>query len=306
MIIKKMGKVVKGIGGLYEVLPHGESDTIYCRAKGILKRDEAKVMIGDDVNVVIDDATPDSVVISEVIPRKNELIRPPVSNIDYLFIAFAAAKPAPVLETVDKLTAIAYHGGITPVIIVTKSDVSPESARKYADIYIKAGIETFIASSKSGDGIKEILDYISKNVRCGATAAFAGASGVGKSTLMNALFPGLALSTGEISKKIERGRHTTRHVEIFDIGDGGFLADTPGFSLIDFARFEFFGINELLPAFPDIARHGGCCRYADCAHVGEGTGECSVARAAQAGEISAERLESYRSLYRVLKNKTEY
>ncbi len=306
MISKKRGKVVKGLGGLYEVRLYGTEQTVFCRAKGILKRDETKVLIGDEVNIAIDDATPDSVVISEILPRKNALIRPPVSNLDYLFIAFAAAKPAPVLETIDKLTAIAYHAGITPTVIVTKSDVAPDLAQRYADIYKRAGIETFTVSSQSGVGTDAVLRYINENVKNGATAAFAGASGVGKSTLMNALFPSLGLSTGEISKKIERGRHTTRHVEIFDIGGGGFLADTPGFSLIDFARFDFFGINDLLSSFPDIARHGTACRYADCAHVGEGAGECSVARAAEAGDISAERLESYRSLYKILKNKTDY
>ena len=140
-------------------------------------------------------------------------------------------------------------------------------------------------------------------------SAFAGASGVGKSTLMNALFPGLTLATAEISKKIERGRHTTRHVEIFDISsdaDTGFLADTPGFSLIDFARFDFFSLEELLPTFPELVPYVGKCRYADCAHVGEGADECAVARAVQNGEIAPTRLESYRSIYRVLKEKTSY
>ena len=132
---------------------------------------------------------------------------------------------------------------------------------------------------------------------------------MGKSTLMNALFPGLTLATAEISRKIERGRHTTRHVEIFDIdstSDTGFLADTPGFSLIDFARFDFFSLEELLPTFTDILEHSGGCQYADCAHVGEGVQECAVARAAAEGKIAPSRLESYRSIYRVLKEKTTY
>jgi ribosome biogenesis GTPase len=136
-----------------------------------------------------------------------------------------------------------------------------------------------------------------------------GASGVGKSTLMNALFPGLSLATQEISRKIERGRHTTRHVEIFDIDttpETGFLADTPGFSLIDFARFDFFSLDELLPTFRELLPFVGKCRFADCAHVGESAGECAVARAAEEGIIPPTRLESYRSIYRVLKSKTGY
>ncbi len=305
MISEKQGKVIKGLGGLFEVrLFSGEH--LSCRAKGILKRDEAKVLIGDNVSVTIDDSTPDGVVISEILPRKNALIRPPMSNLDYLFIVFAAAKPAPVLETADKLTAIAYHNSITPVIVITKSDMSDGAAEEFAEIYRLAGIDTFITSSEAKNGLTALSEYITKNIKDGKTAAFAGASGVGKSTLMNALFPSLALSTGEISKKIERGRHTTRHVEIFDIENGGFLADTPGFSLIDFARFDFFGIDELLPAFPDISAHSGACRYADCAHVGEGECDCSIAKAVKDGKIAETRLESYRGIYRILKNKSSY
>ena len=306
MISEKKGKVQKGLGGLYEVRLYDGGEAISCRAKGVLKRDEEKVLIGDDVLVSIDDATPDSVVISEILPRKNALIRPPRSNLDFLFIVFAAAKPAPVLETVDKLTAIAYHGGIIPVAVITKSDMSEGVAEELAEIYETAGIETFVTSSESRAGLDAISDYINENVTDGKTAAFAGASGVGKSTLMNSLFPSLSLSTGEISRKIERGRHTTRHVQIFDIENGGFLADTPGFSLVDFARFDFFQIDELLPAFPDVSRHSSSCRYADCAHVGEGVEDCSVAKAASEGKISPSRLESYRSIYRTLKSKSQY
>ena len=157
--------------------------------------------------------------------------------------------------------------------------------------------------------LDELKKYINENIKGGKTAAFAGASGVGKSTLMNSLFPGLTLATAEISKKIERGRHTTRHVEIFDIDNesgAGFLADTPGFSLIDFARFDFFSIEELEATFREFIPHKGKCRYADCAHVGEGADECAIMRAVSEGAIPLSRLESYRSIYRVLKNKNPY
>ena len=150
---------------------------------------------------------------------------------------------------------------------------------------------------------------MTENVSHGLTAAFAGASGVGKSTLMNALFPRLSLATASISQKIERGKHTTRHVEIFDIEDSadtGFLSDTPGFSLIDFARFDFFSLDELLPTFREFAQFLGGCRYADCAHFGEGADECAIARAARDGIIAESRLASYRAIYRVLKDKTDY
>lgn len=308
MIIKRKGKVVKGLGGLYEIRIEDENGVsrLSCRAKGVLKRDEEKVLIGDDVVLTIDDSTPDGVVISEISPRKNSLIRPPLANLDYLFIVFAAAKPAPVIETVDKLTAIAEHNDIVPVIVITKSDIGGEYAEEYAEIYRLAGYQTFITSSEQGDGVSALAEYIRNNVVDGKTAAFAGASGVGKSTLMNALFPNLSLATSEISRKIERGRHTTRHVEIFDIESNGFLADTPGFSLIDFTRFDFFSLDQLLPTFPDINRYVGECRYADCAHVGEGEDECAVAKAAKEGKIATTRLDSYRSIYKVLKDKTTY
>lgn len=311
MITEKYGKVVKGLGGLYEVRidDGGSVSRVACRAKGVLKRDEAKVLIGDNVTVSIDDSTPDGIVISQIHDRKNSLIRPPLANLDYLFIVFAAAKPSPVIETVDKLIAIAVHNSITPVVVVTKSDLGSDVAEEFAAIYRLVGIPTFVTSSEASDGIEPLSQYIKENVTSGKTSAFAGASGVGKSTLMNALFPGLTLATAEISKKIERGRHTTRHVEIFDIsfdGDTGFLADTPGFSLIDFARFDFFSLDELLPTFPEFLPYVGKCRYADCAHVGEGADECAVARAMSEGLIAPSRLESYRSIWRVLKEKNSY
>ena len=311
MIITKQGKVVKGLGGLYEIriVEDGIVSCLSCRAKGVLRRDEEKVLVGDNVSVTIDDSTPDGIVISEIENRRNSLIRPPLANLDYLFIVFAAKKPTPVIETVDKLVAIAEHNGITPVIVITKSDLSTDASAEYSEIYKLAGLPTFVTSSEGGDGIAELSEYIRATVTDGKCAAFAGASGVGKSTLMNALFPRLSLATAEISRKIERGRHTTRHVEIFDIDDSpstGLLADTPGFSLIDFARFDFFLLEDLLSAFPDLLPYSGKCRYADCAHVGESESECAVAQAAREGKIAPTRLDSYRAIYRVLKEKTPY
>ncbi len=307
MIKEIKGKVVKGLGGLYDI--RCGTERIVCRAKGGLRRDEDKLLVGDNVLVKIDDTVSDSVVVSEIYPRRNSLIRPPMANLDFLFIVFAAKKPTPVIETVDKLIAIAEHNRITPVLIITKSDLDSELAAEYLDIYKKVGIPAFVTSAEYKEGIDVLSEYIKNNVTDGKTAAFAGASGVGKSTLMNTLFPNLSLETQTISKKIERGRHTTRHVEIFDIScdaDTGFLADTPGFSLIDFERFDFFGIDDLLPAFREFSAYLGKCRYSDCAHVGESADECAICRAAEIGEISPSRLQSYRSIYRVLKNKNEY
>lgn len=311
MIKELYGKIVKGLGGLYEtrVVDGDEIRRVACYAKGVLKRGEEKLLIGDLVKITLDDETPDSVVISEVLPRKNALIRPPMSNLDYLFLVFAAKKPVPVIETVDKLIAIAEHNGIEPVIVITKSDLDTDAANKLCEIYSSVGLHTFVTSSVSGSGTEDLREFIARTVKDGKTAAFAGASGVGKSTLMNALFPGLALATGDISRKIERGKHTTRHVEIFEIGEGkdvGFLADTPGFSLIDFERFDFFRLEDLFSSFRDFLPYVGACRYVDCAHVGEGTADCALARAVAEGKIQPTRLESYRSIYRVLKAKSKY
>ncbi len=310
MISEKNGKIIKGLGGLYNVrvLEGGGDVSIYtCRAKGVLHKNEEKLYVGDNVSVTIDDETPDGIVISDFAERKNSLIRPPMANLDYLFIVFAAKKPMPVLEVVDKLIAIAIHNSITPVVVVTKQDLGDGFAKEYAEIYEKAGIKTFVTSSESKEGVEALSEFIKSNITRGVTSAFAGASGVGKSTLMNVLFPELELMTSEISKKIERGRHTTRHVEIFEIngkGDSaGFLADTPGFSLVDFARFDFFTVEDLPSTFPDILPFAVGCTYADCAHVGEGIADCAVARAAASGKISESRLESYRSIYRILKEK---
>ena len=309
MIRTVKGKVTKGLGGLFSVRVEekgADVKTYLTRAKGSIHKDEEKLLIGDDVTLTIDDSIPDGIIISEILERKNSLIRPPMANLDYIFIVFAAKKPAPVLEVIDKLIAIAVHNSIVPVVIITKNDLADEAANTYAKIYKDAGIETFVTSSELNFGVDSVKAYINDNIKEGKTAAFAGASGVGKSTLLNAIFPSLSLTTSEISRKIERGRHTTRHVELFDIGEEsaiGFLADTPGFSLADFARFDFFDIEDLPNTFPDISSYGAGCLYADCAHVGEGEDECAVARAAKDGKISESRLESYRSIYKTLKEK---
>ena len=310
MIYEREGRVVKGLGGLFEVrICEGEEiSRLCCRAKGNLKRYDEKLLVGDRVRVLVDTDTPDSLVISSVIERKNALIRPPMANLNYLFVVLAAKKPSPVLETVDKLIAISEHNNIKPVVVITKADLDKSLAEEYYNIYNSVGIPTFLTSSTEGRGIDELSLFVRNNIKNGTTAAFAGASGVGKSTLLNALFPHLSLSTSDISKRIERGKHTTRHVELFPIDDGadcGFFADTPGFSLIDFERFDFFALEDLLPTFREFLPYIGACRYGDCAHVGEGRDECAIAKAVEDGIIPASRLESYRSIYRILKAKKQ-
>ena len=295
-----IGVVVKGLGGLFEVLT--SAGRIVCRARGTLKRDEEKVLIGDRVEL---DRPDGEYVIAKVCPRKNALIRPPIANLDALYCVIAAARPAPALETLDKLLAIAENKSIRAAIVVTKTDGDREAAETYAAIYRKVGYPVFTVSSVSGEGIDALQSDLSAQLAAKKTAAFAGASGVGKSTLLNLLLPGVQLETGEISRRVERGRHTTRRVELFPEG-GGFVADTPGFSMLDFARFDFFSLSELVDAFPEFAAYRGKCRYADCTHTGEGPDECAVAAAVRNGSIPPSRHESYRTLFSTLKNKSSW
>ena len=296
------GKVVKGLGGLYEVETFDGKERVSCRARGAFRHDETKILIGDNVGVTMDG---ENAVISELCERKNSLIRPPLANLDIIFTVVATAQPAPVLETLDKLIVIAEHNGIKVVPVFTKTDI--ESSVEYEEIYKGAGYDVFSLSSLTGEGVDELKSYIEDVLTDGKCAAFAGASGVGKSTLLNALFPSLSLATGDISHKISRGKHTTRHVEIFHVnekdGKCAYLADTPGFSLLDFVHFDFLSLEELFPCFVEFSRCVGKCRYSDCSHTNEKSSECAVVQAVECGEIAKSRHECYKNLYSILKTK---
>ena len=292
------GRVMRGVGGLYEVrIPvEGGERRVSCRGRGILRRDDDKLMVGD-LCLVREEG--EEAVIEEILPRRTALIRPPLSNLDYLFIVTAASHPAPSTDTLDKLTAIAVHNGIRPVMVVTKADLDGAAAEELAAVYRTAGFPVFILSPSLD--VSELSAYIAHHVREGKCAAFAGASGVGKSTLLNRLFPSLSLATGDISRKISRGRHTTRSVELFLTPEGGFLADTPGFSMLDFLRFDFFSLADLPATFPEFLAELDGCRYADCTHTGEV--DCGIYAAVREGRIAPSRHESYRSLYKILRDK---
>lgn len=301
----KKGKVVKGLGGLYEVLTEDRSERIVCRAKGVFRHTDLKLLIGDNVEIEQGEIA-DQTVISKILPRKNQLIRPPLANLDMLFVVVAAAYPSPALSTIDKLIAIAEYNGIEVIPVFTKKDLC--ESKQYEEIYKKIGYDVFSVSSVTGEGISELESFIEKKLTNGICAAFAGASGVGKSTLLNSLFPDLSLETGDISHKIERGKHTTRHVEIFEVNEKcgccGFLADTPGFSLLDFVHFDFFTLDDLLPLFKEFSRYTGDCRYSDCTHTKES--ECAVVQAVARGEVEKSRHECYCELYDILKKKKSY
>ena len=246
-------------------------------------------------------------VVDEILDRKNHLIRPPVANLDVIFIVAAAREPDPELSTIDKLITIAEFNGIEPVIIISKADIDPDYAEHLSAIYRKCGFHTYIISSVSREGIDALRDFV-LSLTEEKTAAFAGASGVGKSTLMNSLFPKMKLETGEISRKIARGKHTTRHVELYplsilteDESRRGFIADTPGFGLLDFVRFDFYTKDDLIYTFREFEPYIGKCRYTGCTHTkDEG---CAILKAVEDGIIPKERHESFNIIYNDIKDK---
>ena len=297
------GRIIKGVGGLYQVQLPDRDTPVACRAKGAFRHENLSPLVGDIVSLEFD-PTGDAM-ISDIEERKNALIRPPLSNLDYMFVTLAAAKPQPVLETVDKLICILEHHHITPVIVVTKYDADPDYAEELHALYAGAGFDTFCTCSKDGYGVDALREYV--KTRCeGSISAFAGASGVGKSTLLNALFPALELQTSEISRKIERGRHTTRTVELFHMPgtESGYIADTPGFSMLDFARFNFFTKEDLPLTMREFVPHLGSCRFTKCSHTKEQG--CAILEAVKRGEIAKSRHDSFVAIYDVLKNKHDW
>ena len=224
-----------------------------------------------------------------------------MANLETLFVTFAPKDPEPSTLYLDKLLSIAVFNRIHPVIVITKSDISEELVETYAEIYRKAGFPVFISSSRSGNGIGALKEYI---LSLKGICAFAGASGVGKSTLMNALFPSLMLDTGVLSEKISRGKHTTRSVTLYPMAElienapsDAYIADTPGFSMLDFIEFDFYSIEDLPHCFPEFEPYLSECRYTDCSHTKESASDCAIAAAIENGEISKQRHESYLSIY---------
>ena len=307
------GKILQGVGGLYSVLvTEGELKTnvLPCRARGSFRHNNLSPLAGD--NVIISptresEKKDGEYVIEEICERKSALIRPPLANLDYLFITLAAASPKPILSTVDKLISIAEFNDIEPIIVITKCELDPKYADELRAIYEKSGFTVFSLSAISDIGITPIDDFIKDNL-ANKLSAFAGASGIGKSTLLNKLFPNLSLSTSEISRKIERGRHTTRKVEIFPVklssGDYSYIADTPGFSMLDFERFDFFEKDDLVYTMRDFKPYMNQCKYTKCSHTKEDG--CAIVSALKSGAIEPSRHKSYCELFDVLKAKTKW
>lgn len=288
MTEKFYGIIIKAVGGIYYVdaldgYPGGEN--IKCAARGIFRKDGISPSAGDRVTVEIGDNS--EPVITEIKERRNFLVRPPLANLDCIVFVNSTSQPAVNCYILDKLVAIADSKGIEPVIVFTKIDL--ESAGDLPEVYRGIGISVCTVDNLTGDGAEELRSLIN-----GRTAAFIGNSGVGKSSLLNALYPELALETAHISKKLGRGRHTTRQVEFFK-KNGGYIADTPGFSTVDTERYCRIPRRELSEAFREFRAHLGKCEFSDCAHIKEKG--CAVKAAVEAGEIAKTRYESYLRMF---------
>ena len=283
-MINMNGIIVKGIGGFYYV-KSADGNIYECKARGVFRKEHITPTIGDRVEIEVKNSKGSIIKIEE---RKSRMTRPSVANIDTLVIVAAAASPEPNLFLLDKMLINAHINGIEPIICINKSDITKREDIK--EIYSKAGytvIETSAADNIGTDELKRILK--------GKITAFAGLSGVGKSSILS-LITDSELETGSVSEKIQRGRHTTRHVELFDMGDDTYVLDTPGFGSLEIERIK---ADELWEYFPEMRKAHGQCRFRGCSHINEP--DCAIKELLQSGELSAERYESYKQIHEQLK-----
>lgn len=290
------GKIVKGISGFYYV--HVVGTGIYeCKAKGVFRNRKVKPLVGDNVEIVVLDEEKRIGNVEEILPRKNELIRPAVSNIDMALVIFAAAKPDPNFNLLDRFLCMMEYQKVLVTICFNKCDlVSEDEKEKLQQIYAPAGYEILFTSVKTGENIDTL-----KALLADKTTTVAGPSGVGKSSLINELQTGVRMQTGAISDKIGRGKHTTRHSEIISIGQDTYIMDTPGFSSMDLPGFEK---EDLWTCYPEFVPYEPECRFIGCSHIGEP--DCGVKNALAEGKISQVRYDNYVMLYEEMKNIRKY
>ncbi len=281
------GKIIKGIAGFYYV--NVENSGIYeCKAKGAFRKDKIKPLVGDDVEIdVISEDEKTGNVIS-ILPRKSELIRPAVANVDQALLIFATKNPEPNLNLLDRFLCMMEEQQLPIVICFNKDDLADEDfTSNMRSTYEPAGYKMIFTSAKHEAGIDQI-----KSILKGKTTTVAGPSGVGKSTIVNLLTEGQSMETGEVSEKIGRGKHTTRHSELLYIGEDSYIMDTPGFSSLFVPKVEAVDLYTLFPEFIEPAAN---CRFTGCAHNKEP--DCGVKAAVEAGEIAASRYENYLQIY---------
>ena len=280
---RKTGRIIRSLSGFYDVqTPEG---LITCRGRGHLRRGSQTPLTGDMVEITVEHGKG---MVECILPRKNCFVRPAVANVDVLVVFAANVNPVTEPFLIDRVAAIAGDQGVEVCICVNKCDLDP--GLDLTKIYRNAGFSVFQTSAETGEGVEALRDMLK-----GKVAAFTGNSGVGKSSVLNRLCPELGLATGEVSEKLGRGRHTTRHVELYKLAEDTFVADTPGFSSFDTDQMDVILKENLQFAFPDFASYVGCCQFRDCTHRKEPG--CAVRAALDAGELEPTRYDSYLRLY---------
>lgn len=290
------GKIVKGISGFYYV--HVVESGIYeCKAKGIFRQQKMKPLVGDDVEIDIISEEKKTGNVAAILPRKNALIRPAVANVDQALLIFAAASPNPNFNLLDRFLVMMGRQDVPVILCFNKCDlITEEHQQEIASIYEASGCKILFVSAKKELGLKKLQEILG-----GKTTTVAGPSGVGKSSLINLLAPEACMETGEISKKIERGRHTTRHAELIQLKGDGYIMDTPGFSSLYLPEMEK---EELQDCYPEFAAFEPYCRFQGCSHISEP--DCGVKEALSEGKIHPVRYENYCQLYGELKDRKKY
>ena len=294
------GKIIKGIAGFYYV-SCGSGPLYQCRAKGIFRNQKVKPLVGDHVEFTIVDEKDGEGNIDAILPRKNSLIRPAAANIDQALVVFAMSHPAPNLNLLDRFLVMMGQQQVPVIICFNKVDLGQKEWEEshmdsLVEAYRQAGYQVLCISALNQSGIQEVREILK-----GKTTVFAGPSGVGKSTLTNALCPQAEMETGEISRKIQRGRHTTRHSELFWLEENTYMMDTPGFSSMYVEDLE---PEQLKQYFPEFAPFEEQCRFLGCVHVGEK--DCGVKDGVKEGRIAQSRYDNYVLMYQELKNKRRY
>ncbi len=290
------GKIIKGIAGFYYV--HVVESGVYeCKAKGVFRKEKIRPLVGDNVEIEVTDEEEKTGNIVRVMPRHNELVRPAAANIDQALVIFAIQKPAPHYNLLDRFLVMMESKGIPAALCFNKEDIADESqVEELRAVYGACGYPMIFVSAQKEKNINQVREILK-----GKTTVVAGPSGVGKSSLINVLQPEANMETGAISRKIERGRHTTRHSELFPVGEDSFIMDTPGFSSLYVGDIEK---EELKAYFPEFAGYEGTCRFHGCGHVHEPG--CGVKAAVEEGKIHPIRYQNYIGIYEELKSRRRY